>query len=94
MHCISAFAVVVLHINGELFWSFNKERYWIMGNIIDCIFYFAVPVFFMITGATLLDYPKRYGLKEYVKNKIIKIFHSLSFLCESGSVTFLFFKFS
>lgn len=52
---ISAIAVVMLHTNG-CFWRFSYERYWFTANIIESVMYFAVPVFFMISGATLLDY--------------------------------------
>lgn len=68
---ISAVSVVVLHTNG-CFWNFSQSRYWITANIIECVFYFAVPVFFMISGATLLDFPERYGLKTYFKKRITK----------------------
>ena len=68
---VSAFAVVALHTNG-CFWQFSTERYWFTANIIESVFYFAVPVFFMISGATLLDYSKRYDLKTYFKKRIRK----------------------
>ncbi len=70
---ISAIAVVYLHINS-CFWAFSKERYWFTANIMECIFYFAVPVFFMITGVTLIDYQKKYSTKEYFKKRINKTF--------------------
>lgn len=60
---ISAIAVVCLHTNG-CFWSFSKERYWFTANIIECVFFFAVPIFFMITGVTLIDYQEKYSTKE------------------------------
>ena len=69
---ISAFAVVFLHVNG-CFWSFSKARYWFTANIIECVFYFAVPVFFMITGANLIDYQEKYSTKEYFKKRINKV---------------------
>ncbi len=52
---ISAMSVVFIHSN-KCFWDFSSTaRYWKTANIIECFFYFAVPVFFMITGATLID---------------------------------------
>ena len=58
---ICALAVVTLHTNG-VFWSFSStERYWFTANIVESVFYFAIPLFFMITGITLLDYQKRYS---------------------------------
>ena len=57
---ISAFAVVMLHLNS-CFWDFSYERYWITANFIECVMYFVVPVFLMISGATLMDYSKKYS---------------------------------
>lgn len=68
---ISAIAVVYLHVNG-VFWSFSTERWWISANIIECVCYFAVPVFFMITGITLLDFQDRYSTKAYFRKRIEK----------------------
>lgn len=68
---LASFAVVALHVNG-IFWNFSYERYWITANIIESIMYFAVPIFFMITGVTLMNYNKRYSTKEYFKKRIIR----------------------
>lgn len=68
---IAAFAMVMLHTNN-CFWEFNKERYWITANIIESVMYFAVPIFFMISGATLIDYKKRYSTKEYLTKRVTK----------------------
>lgn len=68
---ISAFAVVMLHTNG-VFWKFSYERYWVTANVIESVFYFAVPIFLMISGVTLIDYSKRYSTKDYFKKRIKK----------------------
>lgn len=69
---ISALAVATLHTNG-CFWGFSAtESYWFSANIIDSVFYFAVPVFFMITGITLADYKERYSTKTFFKKRIEK----------------------
>lgn len=69
---ICAISVVTLHTNG-CFWSFSAtERYWFTANIIECVFYFAVPIFFMITGITLLDYQDRYSTRDYFKKRADK----------------------
>lgn len=59
--CLS---VIALHCNG-CFWKFSYESYWISSVFIECIFYFAVPIFFMITGITLFDYKDKYDTKTY-----------------------------
>lgn len=69
---VSAFAVLLLHTNN-CFWSFNPtERYWKTANIIECVNYFAVPLFFMISGITLIDFREKYTLKTYFIKRIKK----------------------
>lgn len=68
---VSAVAVVILHTNG-CFWQFSRERYWFTANIIESVFYFAVPVFFMITGTTLMEFNKRYSISTYFKKRLHK----------------------
>lgn len=68
---VSAFAVVFLHANG-CFWAYSEKQYWFSANIIECLMYFAVPVFFMISGATLIDYREKYSTKEYFIKRIKK----------------------
>lgn len=69
---LSAIAVVTLHTNG-CFWLFSAtERYWFSANIIECICYFAVPVFFMITGAVNLDFFEKYSIKTFYWKRIKK----------------------
>ena len=70
---LAAFSVIVMHTN-EVFWSFSTEHYWMTANIIDGVFYFAVPVFFMITGTTLLNYTERYNTAVFLKKRIVKTF--------------------
>jgi len=68
---ISALSVTILHTNS--FWDFSAdEHYWFAANIIESVFYFAVPVFFMITGITLADYKDRYSTKTFFKKRIEK----------------------
>lgn len=59
-----------MHVNT--FWSFENSLFWLYSNIIESVFYFAVPVFFMITGALLIDFNKKYDLKTYFSKRINK----------------------
>ena len=68
---ISAIAVVFLHTNN-CFWNFSTAPYWFEANIIESTFYFAVPIFFMISGAMLIDFSKKYSLKEYFSKRFHK----------------------
>lgn len=69
---ISCFSVLGLHINGCFYGDVTQE-YWISANVIECLLYFAVPCFFMITGATLIDYKDSYNTKTYFKKRIMKV---------------------
>ena len=71
LNVIAAISVVGLHTNG-CFWEFSKERWWFTANIIESVLFFAVPVFFMITGATLLDYTKRCDTKTFFIRRLKK----------------------
>lgn len=72
---ISSFGVVTLHINGG-FWSYNisKKKKWIVQNLYETLFYYSVPFFVLCICATLLNFRERYGLYEYNKKRIIKVF--------------------
>lgn len=68
---LSAFAVVFIHTNG-CFWKFSYDNYWIIANVIEELLSFAVPIFFMISGATLINYRDRYSTKEYFIKRVKK----------------------
>ena len=70
---LSAVAVVFLHVNS-CFWTYSREIYWKQANVIESVCYFAVPVFFMISGVKLIDYRKRYSTAQYLKKRLIKTF--------------------
>ena len=73
INVVSAISVLILHTNG-CFWSFSAtELYWKTANVIESIFYFAVPCFFMISGITLMDFYDRYTLKVYFRRRFVKV---------------------
>ena len=71
MNIAACIAVVALHVNGGI-WGFTHNLNWVMMLITECVCYWAVPVFFMITGATLLDYRSRYSTKVFFQKRFIK----------------------
>lgn len=71
LNAISAVAVVTLHTNA-CFWEFSRNRWWITANVIECVLYFAVPVFLMISGATLINYREKYDTKTFFYKRIKK----------------------
>jgi surface polysaccharide O-acyltransferase-like enzyme len=71
INVIAAVSVVILHANVS-FWLDVSKPYWDLANVIESVFYFAVPVFFMMSGATLIDYRDRCSTKEYFAKRIKK----------------------
>ena len=71
---ISSYGVIALHLND--FWNFNltNVRIWNIANFYQSLFYYSVPIFILSIGATLLNFNQKYGLLEYNKKRIVKVF--------------------
>ena len=67
----AAFAVVWIHFGNEIHW-YDGSLAWKMCVPIQVLAYWAVPIYFMITGATLMNYRERYGTKIFFRRRIIK----------------------
>lgn len=72
LNVLACFAVVVLHVNGG-FWSFSEDGRWVESLLIESFFYPAVAIFFMLTGATLLDYRRRCTTAEYARKRLLRV---------------------
>ncbi len=77
---LAALAVIYLHMN-RVFWIYSPEPWWVSANLIECLSYFAVPVFFMISGVTLMEYRSRYVTREFFQHRLRKTV--IPFLCWS-----------
>lgn len=64
--------VVAMHSNYVV-WEFSYARYWITSMLIEVSFFWAVPVFFMLSGATLMDYRDRYSTKDFFKKRLKRV---------------------
>ena len=71
LNVISCFGVVCLHSNGYVH-SFDKDAWWWLRVLVEVLFYFAVPVFFMLSGANLMEYRKRYSTVQYARKRFLK----------------------
>ena len=69
---VSAFAVLTLHTNNCFWFYTGKEDFWFSANIIESVFYFAVPLFFMVSGITLMDFFDRYSMKRFFARRFMK----------------------
>lgn len=68
---ICSMSVVFGHANS-FFWSRPTGFRWVSAVFTEATLHWAVGIFFMISGATLIDYRKRYTLLEYMKKRFLK----------------------
>lgn len=68
LNVVAAFGVVAMHFNG-LVHAYMPTWDWVQALAVDCLYYWAVPVFFMLSGATLMDYRDRYTTKEFLRRR-------------------------
>lgn len=71
LNIVACIAVIALHCNGIVH-MYSEARCWKTSLIVETVAYWAVPVFFMLTGATLMDYRKRYSTKEFFIKRFTK----------------------
>ncbi|MBR3176926.1 acyltransferase [Candidatus Saccharibacteria bacterium] len=69
---LSALSVIFMH--NSSFYAYAPNIRWYATVIIQSICCCAVPVFFMISGATLIDYRDRYDTKTFLKKRFKKTF--------------------
>ena len=72
LNIVAIFAVIALHCNAIVHGS-PMTRAWATSLIIECLCYFAVPLFFMISVANLMNYRARYDTKTFFKKRILKV---------------------
>lgn len=73
LRTIAMLGVIMIHVSSPLVnmtWAKNMPYWWI-GNVVDSAVRFAVPVFLMLSGATLLG--KEYELKGFYKRRFSRV---------------------
>jgi surface polysaccharide O-acyltransferase-like enzyme len=73
LRAIAAIGVITIHISTpvvKMAYGGNMAYWWI-GNVMDSAVRFAVPVFLMLSGATMLG--KEYGVWEFYKKRILRV---------------------
>lgn len=73
LNILACYGVVWLHCSGDAF-NFRMDKYWLMSLAIQTAVHWAVPVFFMLTGANLMNYRQRCSTADYFKRRITKTF--------------------
>lgn len=79
LRALATVAVIIIHVSSPLInmtYLKQMDNWWI-GNIFSSIVRFAVPMFLMLSGATLLS--KTYSLSEFYKKRLIRVFVPLVF---------------
>lgn len=71
LNVTSCISVIALHCNG-FYHQYSCSPIWKFTAFVQVVFYCAVPIFFMLSGATLLNYLNRYSTKEFYKKRIKK----------------------
>ena len=72
LNVIACIAVVILHCSSAVFQN-EGGLFWCYCVIMQSVFIFAVPIFFMISGANLLGYRERYSTKDFFKKRMRRI---------------------
>jgi len=73
LRALATLGVIIIHISSPLVnMAYEKNMpYWWIGNVADSAVRFAVPVFLMLSGATLLG--KEYNLGEFYKRRFTRV---------------------
>lgn len=72
LNIIAIISVVALHCNAIVHGN-PMNRAWNTSLIVKCLCYFAVPLFFMISGSNLMKYREKYDTKTFYKKRVIKV---------------------
>lgn len=70
LNVLACIGVVILHTFET---GYTSDANFVFEVLIRAIAYCAVPVFFMITGAILIDYRERYDTKTFFKKRLLKV---------------------
>ena len=71
LNICACFAVICLHCNG-IAHTYTPTLAWKQAFLVECVMYWAVPIFFMLSGATLMGYRDKYSTKEFFKKRLLK----------------------
>lgn len=69
---VSCMAVVWLHCSTVVFLN-EGDLLWFLSVVVQACFCFAVPVFFMVSGANLLGYREKYDTLTFLKKRMKRV---------------------
>lgn len=71
LNVLAALGVVFLHCNGIVH-NFRPTAAWYQALAVEAALYWPVPVFFMLSGATLMGYRQRYTTETFLKKRLFR----------------------
>ena len=71
LNVLACLSVIAMHCNGAVH-VFADTYVWRQSLLVDVLAYWAVPVFIMLSGATLMRYRERYTTKEFLRRRFLK----------------------
>lgn len=71
LNIFACICVIWLHCNS-LVYTYNPTLHWYVSLFVQVACHFAVPVFFMISGANLMNYREHYSTKEFVYKRVTR----------------------
>lgn len=83
LNILSCFAVVALHTSLNVF-TVSRSTSWLESLLLQALFIFAVPIFFMISGMNLIGYRDRYSTPVFFRRRLLRVGRALllaSILC-------------
>ena len=72
LNVVAIFAVILLHVSLNIFGNAGDAA-WNVALVYQCVAIFAVPVFFMVSGANLLGYRARYDTATFFKKRALRV---------------------
>lgn len=72
LNVLACIAVISMHHNGKVY-AFSNTLGWKQALGVEVLAYWAVPVFYMISGATLMNYRERYSTETFLKRRFLKV---------------------
>ena len=74
LNIIACMAVIFLHHNNLVHnYSTSMQGAWSQALMVEVLAFFAVPIFLMISGATLMEYRKRYDTRTFFKKRLSRV---------------------
>lgn len=71
LNIIATISVVWIHFGNEVHW-YDGSQAWYWCLLIQVLCFWAVPVFLMLTGATLMEYNKKYSTATFFKRRVLR----------------------